>query len=204
MLADVCRLAGLAVPEDVAIVGVDNFELVCELSNPPLSSVQLPAERIGYESARLLDAMMDGAPARAEPILSPPVRVVTRRSSEVVAVEDKALARALRFIRDHARDGINVATVLAHCRISRSKLEHACEAALGRTPLQEIHRMQVEHACRLLVETDLAMPQVAHQSGLRDAEHLAKLFRPRLGLTPTAYRKRRRLLPGVHGVETGL
>ena len=125
-----CR-AQLRVPDDVAVVGVDNDELMCDVSSPPLSSVALSLEQAGYEAASALDVLMSGGRSTARIVLVEPTSVVARRSSEVILQEDPLVGVALRFIRDHARRGIGVPDVLDHLKVSRRTLERRFVAAMG-------------------------------------------------------------------------
>jgi len=192
-LLEAGRLAGRRIPEDLAVLGAGNVELICSMAYPPLSSVRVAAEAAGYEAARLLDRLMDGAPAPPARIEFPPLGVVTRRSTDVLAVTDAALASALRFIRDQARRPIGVTDVARAACLSRSTLERRFGNLVGRTPAAEIRRVRVERARQLLIETDWLMARVAEESGLGEGGRLSDVFRAETGETPTAYRRRFRL-----------
>ncbi len=187
-LANMCQLLQLRVPDDVAILGVDDDELECQLAFPPISSVAIPAERIGYEAAKLLDGMMAGRPTRREPIYLPPVRVVTRHSTSMFAVDEPIVAAALHFIRNHSAETLRVGTVAAALTVRRRALEQKFRALLGRSVLDEIHRVRIEHAKALLATTDLMISQVARQSGFTTPQQMATLFRKLTGLSPGDYR----------------
>ncbi|WP_165246736.1 AraC family transcriptional regulator [Paludisphaera soli] len=193
---DACRRAGLAVPDDAAVVGVDNDVLACELAHPPLSSVIPGCRRIGYEAAALLDALMRrGGPSRERADV-PPIGVAVRRSTDVSqAIGDPLVARALRFIREHARDNLRVEDVSAHVDASRSVLQRRFRQALDRTVHETIAESRVQLAKRLLVETDLPLPDVASRSGFSHAEYLSVAFRRAVGSTPGAYRRENRKPP---------
>ena len=167
-----------------------NVEQLCDLACPPLSSIRVAAEAAGYEAARLLDRLLDGAPPPATPLQFPPLGVVTRRSTNVYAVNDDDLAAALRFIRGNAFRPIGVEDVVRAACVSRSTLERRFRAVLGRSPLDEILRVRVERVRQLLLETDWPMPRVAREAGFRDGRHLAEVFHTCIGDTPTAYRRR--------------
>ena len=122
-LLDACRRAGVAVPEEVAVVGVENDETLCTLASPQLSSVAFEGEQMGYEAAALLDRMMAGEAKPSEPILVAPKGLVVRQSSDIMAIDDPQVAAAVRYIREHACHGINVADVVKHAGISRTLLE---------------------------------------------------------------------------------
>lgn len=188
-LLDACRRAGIAVPEEIAIVGVENEETLCSMSQPPLSSVQFNARKIGYEAAALLDRMMRGESPPSPVLLIEPLGIVTRQSSDVVALEDVELAAAVTYIRQHAREGLSVKQLLAAVPISRSSLERKMRRTLGRSPRAEILRVQLDHVQRLLVETDLSIAAIATAAGFPYPQHLASLFKRRFGRSPSTYRE---------------
>jgi LacI family transcriptional regulator len=187
-LLDACRRAEAAVPEEVAVVGVENDESLCAMATPPLSSVALNTERIGYVAAELLDRLMKRKRADAPDIFIEPLGIVTRQSSDVVAVEDEAVAAALRFIRENACAGIHVDDVLDAVPLSRSKLERDFRELLGRSPNAEIRRVQLGRVRQLLVETDLTLAAIAARSGFSRAEYLCAVFKEAFGATPNQYR----------------
>lgn len=189
---EACRIAGLRVPEEVAVIGVDNDELLCELADPPLSSVALNAEHGGYLAAELLDALMRGKVRKRRTITVEPLYVVTRRSTDVVSIEDRDVAEALSFIHAHATDPILVADVVRHVRLSRRTIEQRFRRALGRSVHHEILRVRLERAQRLLSESDLSMGKVAAFAGFGSASYLSQVFRERLKTTPARYRQQSR------------
>ncbi|CAA9388755.1 MAG: xylose operon regulatory protein [uncultured Phycisphaerae bacterium] len=189
---EACRQGSMAVPDDVAVVGVDDDELICELSDPPLSSVAPDAHRTGYEAAALLDRMMAGEPVEARGHFLPPLGVVARASSDVLAIDDADVSAAVRFIREHACDGIDVADVVARVPLSRRVLESRFKRRVGRSPHEEIDRVQMNRAQELLRETDLSLVQVAEKVGFPHAEYLSVVFKKRVGMTPRAYRQQHR------------
>jgi LacI family transcriptional regulator len=189
-LLDACGRAGLAVPDEVAVVGVGDDETLCTLSHPPLSSVRQNAERIGYEAAAVLDRLMAGKSAPEGPIRIEPLGIVVRQSSDVVAVADADLAGALRVIRARACDGISTDDVLAEVPVSRSTLERRMLRVLGRTPGAEIVRVRLGHVKRLLTETNLSLAAVARKAGFRHPQYMSTLFKRKFGETPGAYRAR--------------
>jgi LacI family transcriptional regulator len=187
-----CRSAGLRVPDDVAVLGVDDDDLYCELTRPRLSSIQIPAERIGSEAVALLEHMLSGRKPPREPVLLRPIGVNTRRSSEVLAIDDEHVAAAVRFIRQHAGEPLHVIDVLKHVPLSRRTLERRCRTALGWGLAEEIRRTHFARACRLLATTDLSTQAVAIEAGFSDYRHMVVSFRRQLGMTPTAYRRQMR------------
>jgi LacI family transcriptional regulator len=177
----------------VAIVGVDNDDILCRMSTPPLSSVGLDNERIGYEAARLLDRMIRGAKTPSEPVLIPPRRLVIRHSSDVIAIDDPEISATMRFIREHADKPINVKDLLRHVPVSRSSMEMRFERLFGRTPSAAITCVHMELAKNLLAETNLSIGAVARNSGYTNQEIFSVSFRRELGLTPTQYRQKSRM-----------
>ncbi len=189
---DACRRAGLAVPEDVAVVGVDDDAELCELSDPPLSSVRLNPERAGFEAAALLDRLMQGRKAPREATLVGPLGVTSRPSTDILAIDDPSVARAIHVIRRRAFEGISVEELMREIPLSRRALEHRFRQRLGRTPKEEIQRLRLERARVLLAGTDLPVARIAEQLGFHQAAYLSAVFRRELGTTPAAYRKRQR------------
>ncbi len=183
-----CRALGVAVPDEVAVIGVDNDEVLCTLSDPPLSSLVPDTERIGYETAALLARMMRGAKPSATQIFIKPKGVVTRRSTEVLAVEDRQIAAATRFIREHACEGIDVSDVLRAVPMSRSTLDRRFFSLMNCSPKDEILRVRLNRAKQLLAESDFSLPLIAEKVGLEHGEYLSRIFKKRVGLTPSEFR----------------
>ena len=191
-LLAVCRKLGIEVPGSVAVLGVDNDDVFCELANPPLSSIALSTQRIGYEAARMLDRLMAGETPAQRQLLVPPAGVVPRRSSDIPAILDPDVAAAVRYISLHVQDDLQVADVLREVPMSRRALEQRFLKALGRTPAAEIRRAQVELAKHMLSETDEAMSRVAVAAGFSNAKQLGASFHHETGMTPTDYRRKAR------------
>ncbi len=185
-----CTRIGALVPEEVAVLGVDNDEVICGLSLPPLSSIKPDTFQLGYEGAAILDAMMKGSPAPADRILVPPQGVVVRRSSDVLALEDADLVVALRLISEHACEGITIGQILKHVAISRATLERRFRRLLGRSPKEEIERVRLVRAKRLLAETPYKLHRIARMIGYQTAAQFAIAFKRRTGLRPGQYRQR--------------
>jgi len=186
----VCRTRGIRVPNEAAVVGVDNDEMLCELTTPPLTSIEQGSQRIGYEAAALLAQLMVGKRPRQLCHVIPPEGLVARQSTDVVACDDQELAAAVRFIRQRACDPIRVADVLAIAQLSRSTLERKFLDTLGRTIHAEIERVQVERAKQLLAGTSLLVKQIAQRCGFRYPQYMTVVFRRCTGQTPFAYRRR--------------
>lgn len=186
---EACRRAGVAVPDEVAVVGVDNDEPLCEVCQPPLSSVWPDHVRVGTQAAELLDAMMRGEVPPPAPILVPPRSVVVRRSTDVLAIADRNVAKALRVIREHGCDDLSVDRIVRESGVSRSVLQRRFRSVLGSTIHAEILNCRVQHACHLLVESDLSLMEIAERAGFKHQEYMGAVFKSRLKLTPGQYRK---------------
>lgn len=188
-LLDACRRARIAVPDEVAVIGVDNDPLVCSLATPPLSSIDVNPRRVGYAAAKLLDRMMSGGRRPRTGLFFDQCKVVTRQSSDVLAVDDAELKTAVRYIRDHACSGVLVEDVLAQTCLSRSGLERRFKQVLGRTPKVEILTVQLDRAKHLLSESNLTLEAVARASGFRSGKYFSDAFLREVGVRPGAYRR---------------
>jgi LacI family transcriptional regulator len=188
-IIDACRHAGFRVPEDVAVLGDDNDQAICDLSNPPLSSIQRPHEEMGYRCAALLDAALMGRKITPQPLL-PPARLILRQSTDVLAVDDPEVATAIRFIRQNLSTPFSVKHLLREIPIGRRALEQRFYRMIGRTLGREIRRLRVNRATELLVDTQLPMPEIAKRCGFSSAPRLTEAFHRELGRTPTSYRSR--------------
>ena len=193
-LAEICRQLGICVPHDIALLGVDNDELECLLSYPPLSSIVNPAEQIGFRAAKLLDRLMSGQRPPRKTIFVSPSHVVTRQSTDIVAVADPDVSTAVAFIRDHAVENIGAAEVVHALSMARRRLERRFREMLGRTILQEIQRVRIERVKHILAETNLPMAAVRH-AGFSTPQRLAVVFRQATGEMPTGYRRRTQMRP---------
>jgi LacI family transcriptional regulator len=189
---EACRMTSLAVPDEVAVIGVDDDELICELSDPPLSSIAPDTYRTGYEAAALLDRMMGGEHVEATAHLLPPLGAAPRVSTDVLAIQDEEVSTAVRFIREHACEGIDVNDVMGQVPLSRRVLESRFKKLLGRSPHEEIDRVQIDRARELLRGTDLSLVQIAEKTGFPHAEYLSVVFKKRVGQTPREYRRQHR------------
>ncbi len=187
-----CRSLGILVPEEVAVIGVDNDELICELTSPPLSSIEQGARSIGQQAAELLDRLMAGQESSPLKHVVKPEGIVTRRSSDTLAIADADVAAAVRFIQQNACTGIRVYEVVRAVAMARSALESRFKTVMGRTIHAEIQRIQVERARQLVATTNLPLKQVAVESGFAYIQHMTTIFRRYTGQTPGEYRKRSR------------
>ncbi|QDU88830.1 Xylose operon regulatory protein [Pirellulimonas nuda] len=187
---EACHQFGIAVPDEVAVVGVDDDEVICELSSPPLSSIRPNAQKLGFEGAAMLDGLMRGKKPPAAPILVPPAGISRRLSSDALAIKDTDVAAAIRFIREHACEGIGVPTLLQKLPLSRSSLERRFKVAVGRTPTAEIERVRMERAKLLLAETNNSLKNVARLTGYGTASQFATAFKRYAEMTPGQFRER--------------
>jgi LacI family transcriptional regulator len=185
---DACRRGGLAVPEEVAVLSVDDDPVLCNMTIPPMSSIRFDNEQIGYLAASWLDRLMDGQSAPPEPILFPPCDLVSRRSTDIYAFDDPVLNRVLRFIRDHACEGIRVNDLLSVAHLSLNELERRFHRYLGRTPKAELLRVQIEQAKRLLHDTKLPLKVIAQRTGFSSQQYFGDAFYRECGIRPSAYR----------------
>jgi LacI family transcriptional regulator len=187
-LLQAVREIGLQVPEDIAVLGVDDEELLCEIAHPPLSSIRIGAEQIGRMAVSLLDQLLRRKRAPAHIPRVAPIEVVTRQSTDVLAVDDADVAAALRHIRQNAVKGLSVKQLLEEVPVNRRTLERRFISVLGHTPLEEIRRIRMERA-KVLLQTDLPIYEVASQCGFATPEYMATSFLQAMGMTPTAYRR---------------
>jgi LacI family transcriptional regulator len=187
-LVQAAREQGLNVPDDVAVLGVDNEELLCEIAHPPLSSIRLGGEQIGRAAVALLGQLLQGKTPKQPLQRIPPMGIVTRQSTDVLAVEDPDVAAAIRHIRRHAVEGLSVKQLLDSIAVNRRTLERRFVSVLGHTPLDEIRRVRMERA-KALLQTDLPIYDVAARCGFATPEYLATSFLQATGTTPTAYRR---------------
>jgi LacI family transcriptional regulator len=181
--------AGIIVPEEVAVLSGSDDDVLCEFLQIPLSAITASAEQIGHEAASLLDRLMRRRSAPKEPVLIPPLGVTTRQSTETLAIHDRAMVAAISFVRQNADKPIQVDDIAKHAGISRRVLERRFLQILSRTPAEEIRRVHFAKAKQLLVETDLAIPDVAEGSGFGSPEYMAYVFKTEIGQTPLNYRK---------------
>jgi LacI family transcriptional regulator len=184
-----CRSVDAAVPDEVAVVGVDNEEVLCELCEPPLSSVTPNPERIGYEAAELLDRLMAAGAGAVEERCIAPLSVVMRQSTDVLGIDDPDIAAAMRQIRENACNGLTVDDLVARLSVSRSLLERRFRSCLRRSPQQEIRLVQLKRVRQLLTETNLTLDAIAGLAGYRHPEYLSVVFKRLTGQTPGEYRK---------------
>ncbi len=187
---EACKIAGLQVPDQVAIIGVDNDDLICNMSYPRLSSIALNTEKAGYEAAELLDRLMAGEPMKGQTVIVEPLYVVPRESTDIFAMQEQNLAKAVRFIRDRARQMVQVTDVVRAVPVSRRVLERKFRQVLGRSILDEIRRVRTQQVVQMLIETNLSVSQIARTLNFPGPEHIARYFRKQTGMSPLEYRNK--------------
>lgn len=188
-LAEICHFANVRVPDEVAILAGDTDDLLCEVSTPPLSSISVACERLGYDAAAMLNRMMAGEPAPKAPLLIAPHGVVSRQSTDVLSIDDPTVVRALRYIHTHAHHGIVVDDILREVPISRRSLEIQFRSYLGRSPAEEIRRVRLDRGRQLLGRRELSITEIALACGFSNATRFGIAFRKCFGTTPRAFRK---------------
>ena len=192
-IVQACRHVGLAVPDDVAVLGTTDDPLVTRLANPPLSSVSLPLEKLGYEAAGMLDRLLGGAKPPACPVRVAPEGVVERRSTEVLAIDDPDLATAPRYIRANAHRPLRIDGICDRIAVSKRTLQRKAREVLGRTLSEEIRHARIGRAKSLLRQVHVPIAEVARRCGFRYLHHFCRVFRNETGRTPSDYRAGYRL-----------
>jgi LacI family transcriptional regulator len=190
-LVNICQSVGLAIPSQVAVVGVDNDECTCDFAPVPITSVDSNRHELAYRGAELLDRLVQGQPPPAQPILVPPAGLIVRRSSDILAVEHPEVSKALSFIWQHYHRPIGVDDVVAATAMSRCSLYRAFEKYVGRTIREELERKRIERGQQLLLTTASKVSHIARLTGFGSGEQFCRAFARITGLTPSDFRKRR-------------
>jgi LacI family transcriptional regulator len=190
IVIEACKIAGIHVPEEIAIMGVDNDEHVCELSSPPLSSIALNTERIGMTAAKMLDVMMTTGDECDEDIVLQPTHVITRQSTNIQAIEDNEIAKAISYINANAHKLIQVDDVVSVTVLGRRALEKRFRKYLRRSIFNEINSIQVQHMATMLIDTNMSITDIAQVMGYPSAKHISRSFRKIKKMTPLQYRKK--------------
>jgi len=188
-LLESCKLAGLHIPEEVAILGTDNDEIICQYANPPLSSIQQEEENGGYHSAELMARMIREKQIIKEDIILKPLRIITRRSTETLALEDPYVKKTLIYITENLDKPMQVADLVKIVPLSRRALEKRFFNAIGRSMYQEIQRLRMEKVVSLLLDTDLTVNEISMLCGFPDSKNLSRLFTSIYHMTPIKFRK---------------
>ena len=190
-LLNACRRRGKAVPDSIAICGVNNDEHLCEIVSPTLTSIDQNAERIGREAARLLEMKIDGRPVAGYPQKIPPLGLVERQSTDAFPNDDSQMVKAYRLIRDQAVCGLRVADVMAVCYVTERSLQRWFKKRFGHTPEKEIALIRLRKAKELLRATNLSIRAAAEQSGFSSERYFSQAFKKLTGMSPNQYRQNR-------------
>ena len=189
-ITEACRLAKIRIPEEVAVLGVDNDEMLCNLSDPPLSSVGLDTIKGGYEGARLLHTMIKTKNQEYYDIVVKPTQVITRNSTDIYAAKDDFIGTALKYIHNNIEKNLKVEDVLVQVPLSRRSLEKRFQKVTGYPVYEYIFNLRIEKFTQKLLETDLSIFEIAMDLGLNDGKNIARQFRQIKGCTPTEYRRK--------------
>ncbi len=174
----------------MAILGCDNEEVICELTDPPLSSIARNLEHAGYRAAELLGRMMKGQAVTGENVVVSPIKVVHRQSTDILAVDDDVVVKAIRYIQNNAVRQISLEDVLSEVNISRQYLDQKFRKFFGHSVHKEITRIRVEKIAQLLLETDRTISQIAYDLGFSNHDHIARYFQHHKGINPTEFRRK--------------
>lgn len=203
-LANACELAGLEVPDHVSIISLSTEDLLGQTIHPPISGVDIPVKRIGYEAASMLDQLIRRRRLAAHTQKLLPLGITTRQSTDIFECDDPRIRQAMRFIKDHANAGINVEDLLRAVPIARRTLEKSFSAILGHGPAEEIRRTKIEKVRRLLTDTDMSVPEIAEACGFAYEEHMIPLFAKHHHDTPAAFRRNLRERSSRQSTATAL
>jgi LacI family transcriptional regulator len=197
-LVMVAASIGRGIPEDLAVMGVDDDHLICELCTPRLTSIRPDTHTLGYTAAHWLHQLMTGKKPPYHELLVAPLQITERASTDTIASDDEVLVKALRFIRDHAHEAIDASRVIAHVGLARSSVEQRFRQTLGRTIKAEITRARINRASVLLRETRMNLETIAHACGFATASHFVRIFKQENGTTPGVFRTK----PGDHQIDS--
>jgi LacI family transcriptional regulator len=195
-VVEAANIAGIHIPEEIAVIGVDNDELMCHLATPSLSSIALSTEKAGTEAAQLLGRLMAGQDTMTnQKIIIKPTHVETRHSTNVLAVDDPEVATALRFIREHVKELIQVDDVANATCLSRRTLERRFLKIMGRSVQEEINRFCIEEISKMLIQTRMSQVQISQAMGYHSVDNMRRFFHRHLEMTPLHYRRKLGLQP---------
>lgn len=192
-LLETCRRLRIAIPDEVAVLGVDNDPSLCSIAWPRLSSIDLDAQHTGYRAAEMLNRLMGGDKPPSETIRIPPKEVIVRETTDVLAIPDVQVVQAIRMIHQFACKGIGVDHVADQMAMSRRTLERRFKSAVGRTLKDEIQRIRIDRAHLLLQQPEHTIKQIAHLTGFGSVQYFTRAFLRETAETPCAYRNRRKL-----------
>ena len=185
----VCEEFHIVAPDEIAVLGIDNDDVVCDLCNPALSSIDMDVEQIGFEAAALLDRILHGTAPPRQRVLVEPAGVIVRGSTDALAIADREAAKVVHYVREHACDTANIDAILAPLNLSRSTLDRWFRKWLGRPPGEEIMRVRLNRVKELLATTQLPLDEIAVRAGFRHVESLHRVVKRATGQTPGQYRQ---------------
>jgi len=189
-IVEACKTASIKIPEEVAVLGVDNDELICNICSPALSSISVNFEQAGFQAAHLLDELMSGKQASANTIFISPTHIVARQSTDILNVKDKDIAAAIRFIYDNWQSNLQVNDVVAKTSLSRRVLEKRFRKILKRSINEELRRVRINNISRMLMDTNLSITEIASMFEWTDPGHISRYFKSEKGISPIEYRTR--------------
>ena len=198
LVIEACKIANVHVPDEVSVIGVDNDQLVCDLCNPPLSSISLSLEKSGYEAAKLLDQLMSKKLETPHNIYIVPIRVVTRRSSDILAIDDKEVATAVRFIQNNIKKNLCVSDVVDNVALSRRVLEKRFRTLLNKSIHVEIKQNRIKLMEQMLYDNTMSIMEIAQELNFDDVTHFSRYFHKEKGLSPSKYRQKFCLFNSYH------
>ena len=187
-VVDSCRRHSIAVPQEVAVLGVDNDDILCDLTYPSLSSIELNTEKGGFDAAALLDKIIKGVKTDTQTIMIEPIGVKERQSTDIIAVADRVVSDVLSFIKDNAHRPLQVEDILSEFNVSRRSLYTKFGDSIGTSVYEQIRRIRVTKICKMLIETNRSIKDIAFDFGFSSVDHIARFFRREKGITPTQYR----------------
>jgi|WetSurMetagenome_2_1015567.scaffolds.fasta_scaffold20073_3 LacI family transcriptional regulator len=188
-IMEVCRLIGIKVPEEISVIGVDDDETICNLSDPPLSSIRMDVEKGGYEAAELIDNMLRNHDFLFTDVCIEPIKIVNRLSTDIYSTDDPYVLTALKYISQHLIAGISVTDVVKQVPLSRRLLEIRFKQVTNQPIYQYIFNLRMERFAQLLLESDASIGEIALSVGLTDYKNLARQFKVQMKCLPSEYRK---------------
>jgi LacI family transcriptional regulator len=197
---EACKAAGVAVPDEVAVIGVDNDAILCELCEPPLSSIALNTEEAGYMSAKLLHSLMNGTRMRGQEIVVSASHIVKRQSTDALSVDNADVANAIRFIRQNAKMKIRISDIVAQTQLSRRSLEMQFRKLLHRSIYKEVCRARIELMMQMLAETNLSISEITASLSFTDLAHASRFFKRESGMSMKQFRESKKSILRTHGL----
>lgn len=201
-LIKICKKSEIQIPNQIAILGVDNNEIDCNLTTPSLSSISYNSQKAGFQAAEALDRLMHGKAPLQDKIIISPVGVINRMSTDIFAVPDEEVLKAVSFIKSNSRNPIQVDDVARAINISRRNLSRKFKQYLGRSIANEIIRARIDNICHMLTDTDISVSEIAYKTGFNDATHISRFFKAQTKLTPLEYRNKFSIKKLPYTIET--